>query len=222
MKDIILSGFLSGGAGGGSAGVTSWNDLKDKPFGEETEWVSKFTKNFTSIAQKPGTLGKCAIYGDISSLGNVYGQGYDIVLPQKARLVMENSNVGRLEYEYAFTPNTEGITDSYFGTPVGWYGNISRAIWSGTYTDEGDPLCMLVYANEHYDCLSYNLCWKPANHSADGQTFEFIAQETISLTPIDPKFIPKVAAVSDITSAPTAEQFNALLAALRNAGYMEE
>ena len=36
MKDIILSGFLNGGAGGGSAGVTSWNDLKDKPFGEGT------------------------------------------------------------------------------------------------------------------------------------------------------------------------------------------
>lgn len=37
---------------------------------------------------------------------------------------------------------------------------------------------------------------------------------------LDAQFLPKAAAVSDVAAAPTAEQFNALLASLRNAGYL--
>lgn len=37
---------------------------------------------------------------------------------------------------------------------------------------------------------------------------------------IDPKFIPKASAVADVTAAPTADEFNALLASLRAAGYL--
>lgn len=39
---------------------------------------------------------------------------------------------------------------------------------------------------------------------------------------LDPKFIPKVAAIADLTEPPTANDFNNLLANLRAAGYMEE
>lgn len=41
-------------------------------------------------------------------------------------------------------------------------------------------------------------------------------------TVIDPVLLPKADAVADVTSAPTAEQFNALLASLRAAGYLEK
>lgn len=37
---------------------------------------------------------------------------------------------------------------------------------------------------------------------------------------INPKCLPKIAAIADLTAAPTAEDFNALLAALRSAGYL--
>lgn len=37
---------------------------------------------------------------------------------------------------------------------------------------------------------------------------------------IEPKFLPKLTAIADLTEAPTAEDFNALLAALRSAGYL--
>ena len=37
---------------------------------------------------------------------------------------------------------------------------------------------------------------------------------------IDPKYLPKASVVADVTEAPTAEQFNALLTALRDAGYL--
>jgi hypothetical protein len=39
---------------------------------------------------------------------------------------------------------------------------------------------------------------------------------------IDAKFLPKAEAVADVTAAPTAENFNALLASLRAAGYLSE
>lgn len=41
-----------------------------------------------------------------------------------------------------------------------------------------------------------------------------------SVKTLDSKFIPKAARVSNVTEAPTAEQFNALLASLRAAGYL--
>ena len=46
-----------------------------------------------------------------------------------------------------------------------------------------------------------------------------IAGPTISET-LEPKYLPKASAVADVTEAPTAEDFNALLAALREAGYL--
>lgn len=39
---------------------------------------------------------------------------------------------------------------------------------------------------------------------------------------INPNYLPKAAAVADVTEAPTAENFNALLASLRAAGYLSE
>ena len=63
MKDIILSGFLNGGAGGGSAGVTSWNDLKDKPFGEE---YSTTSDTLTWDGNAEGLLSVMEIYHHVS------------------------------------------------------------------------------------------------------------------------------------------------------------
>lgn len=39
---------------------------------------------------------------------------------------------------------------------------------------------------------------------------------------LDPKWLPSAAAVADVTAAPTADEFNALLASLRAAGYLAE
>lgn len=38
---------------------------------------------------------------------------------------------------------------------------------------------------------------------------------------LDPKYLPTARAMADVTSAPTADDFNSLLAALREAGYLE-
>lgn len=42
------------------------------------------------------------------------------------------------------------------------------------------------------------------------------------VTYLDSDYLPKATAIADVTDAPTAEQFNALLASLRNAGYLAE
>lgn len=42
------------------------------------------------------------------------------------------------------------------------------------------------------------------------------------IKPISEEYLPKAAAVADVTEAPTADQFNALLASLRAAGYLAE
>lgn len=57
----------------------------------------------------------------------------------------------------------------------------------------------------------------------DGEAHEVtytVYQKVSEVITLDEKYIPKAAAVSDVTAAPTAEEFNALLAALRNAGLM--
>ena len=46
--------------------------------------------------------------------------------------------------------------------------------------------------------------------------------EEVEIDTLDKKFIPKATAIADVTEAPTAEQFNALLASLRAAGYLAE
>ena len=56
---------------------------------------------------------------------------------------------------------------------------------------------------------------------ADGEkhTIAFYTKEAYA---IDATYLPKAAAVADVTDAPTAENFNALLASLRAAGYLAE
>ena len=40
MRTLLMAKAMAGGSGGG--GVSSWNDLTDKPFGEEVEEVVLF------------------------------------------------------------------------------------------------------------------------------------------------------------------------------------
>lgn len=60
-----------------------------------------------------------------------------------------------------------------------------------------------------------------SNKQGPGQRTLYFKAPITETTPIDAKWLPKIAAVPDASGdTPTAAEFNALLAALRDAGYM--
>ena len=74
------------------------------------------------------------------------------------------------------------------------------------------------YGDYYYQDDAYFTCIG-ANDQSSEHTFEiFLEEETVKT--LDPTYLPKAAAVADVTDAPTADQFNALLASLRAAGYL--
>lgn len=74
------------------------------------------------------------------------------------------------------------------------------------------PFCIIWYMLD--DITTYQF-----TDTSSGVTAS-ISKGEASVITLDEKYIPKAAAVSDVTATPTAEEFNALLAALRNAGLM--
>jgi len=93
------------------------------------------------------------------------------------------------------------------------YNNVyigNRALISASSSDTGEPFCFWYeYSNAGHLYASYS-----GSHRIS------IYTETSSIKTLDEIYLPKAAAVSDVTAAPTAENFNALLASLRAAGYL--
>lgn len=66
----------------------------------------------------------------------------------------------------------------------------------------------------------YEHIGKKEDHSLRAVVYNIV--EIATAFPLDEKYLPKAEAVADATDAPTAEDFNALLASLRAAGYLAE
>lgn len=153
----------------------SWNDLSDKPFGEEDSYTTVFERT------EPLSITKSMMRLDWTTNIGV-------------RIICVCDGI-----EYTFDRVSEGF---YFNYGKDAYNSGESPIYfeSTVTMDSGG-----IYVKD------------------DGKAHQVtytVYQKVSEVITLDEKYIPKAAAVSDVTAAPTAEEFNALLAALRNAGLM--
>ena len=77
---------------------------------------------------------------------------------------------------------------------------------------------------EYPFCLSNDAGSSSVNWSLDAGTTHTIkiVQRQTNVRTLDPQYLPKIMPIEDLTDAPTADDFNNLLAYLREAGYLAE
>ena len=200
LKNIVFEGvgdkwIESGG------GVTSWNDLTDKPFREEKQLYETIADNVAiTLKQISETAVGSALAGSMfqSKLGSDFGA--TSTMPFVA-----NGDYSEWNVEYVLTVNGY---DMKMTKTQGWSNSVSAF-----YGDNGD---VEIRVNNNGNLKVENL-----NFSGD----EWVVSMRIYVyrtSTLDPKFLPKASAIEDVTATPTAEDFNSLLAVLRAAGYMAE
>lgn len=183
-------------------GEVSWNDIKDKPFYTEPNFVDipnigTYTGTNDSTAQSVFSFYK-------ESLSN--GKWYQVVLNEKKYKCKAYTDADYTEFlgNISLYPDTvsykEGDDASLFAEYSTYPFLVVVPSGQGTYP-MGD-----VYFDSSITDFTITMLVE------DGTTSEYL----------DPAFLPKTTPISDVTATPTAEQFNALLAALRAAGYMAE
>lgn len=173
-------------------GVTSWNDLTDKPFYEEE--VCLVEKQVVDVSEK------------------MPGDGYGVTIQTPVDLYeYVNKNVTFIFDGKEYPCPVQGTVNNYRIGNTKLYkivgGAPSSAIQDGD--DTGEPFCMFSYTG-----TIWLYCYNKGIH-----TIEIKVKVPKTL---DSKFLPKAEGVADLTEAPTAENFNALLASLRAAGYLSE
>lgn len=198
----------------GSGGVTSWNDLTDKPFGEVIEredvvLVSDYNGAWARDSKGTGytfckASGQCEENAEIKAEVIVNGKKYSVSGKSKHKNIWSGA-VGQIYYDYI--------------------GNPALADIIGDDTDTGDDYCAFFEnANgEDGETSFYFYCLDGGAGMGEVTVVQAgMVKATVKTVTIDPKYLPKSEAVADVTAAPTANEFNALLAALRNAGYLEQ
>jgi hypothetical protein len=73
LKMLAIAGMNGGGSGGSGGGVSSWNDLTDKPFGEMEMYLIPET-DFTFTNEQLGFLG----YAEMTSVNMTVGELYRV------------------------------------------------------------------------------------------------------------------------------------------------
>ena len=169
-----------------SGGVTSWNDLPDRPFEE----IAEVFFESENITDEPETLlYNNNPYAKVSSEAMTYKQKHGCVA-----FMYED---GSLSEEF----------DADFG-----YGMVDEGVY--------DVLCDKMVLNFRDD-YKVNDVWFTTGVWVRWSEAYYVGKiECRYVKTIDSKFIPKATAVADVIEAPTAGQFNALLASLRAAGYL--
>lgn len=171
-----------------------WNDLEDKPFYEETihdYYLNNQYVNFT------GTSG----------FDGVRAGGLSNSLPDEDIIVGETYTVVVDGAEYQLTAFAATIN-----------GNSFTCLGDASIAQEGNT------SPSANICLAYNgtmmVVYMVTDETTEG-CYLSVYQSSTTAYPIQSKFLPKAAAVPNAAGeAPTAAEFNALLAALREAGYL--
>lgn len=159
-----------------------WEDIADKPFGEETAEITLISEQNVSFEDNVNNLqARIMPHGDFVPL--VSGKTYLVSI-----------NGGDFVEKVA-----KGQGTTVFIPLIG----TSSAASSSPLNDHED--------GGYYTIIAYD---------EDVKSIVVKCIDTTTTT-IDPTYLPKIAAVPDASGdTPTAAEFNALLAALRNAGYM--
>ena len=198
----------------------TWEKLPDKPFYKVEELLnegrSAFSKNYKYGLYTHG------LYEDWTYIaGSENTEFVKVILDG----VTQICPVVKTAYSDSFTVYTAGncslLGETFFSeySPRGESGfSLYEPI-----EDTGENFCLVwtyyTTSGTKVDSKAYAQPLGDGTNSNEDRSYSWYR---ISLKPIGSEFLPKVEAIADATEAPTAEQFNALLAALRAAGYMAE
>lgn len=183
----------------------SWNDLTDRPFGETLVEVA-VAETATYITDKLRGSGEDAF--NMTSIGTyrLYEESNPLFATGDKYIVYWNGT------RYELTGYQNGA-DYYLG------GSRNMPSLMSKVPEHADDAPFLL----RWNMLDYEIVVFTREPGVDlaGEPFEIgIYEEKTVITPVSPIYLPKAAAVADVTDAPTAEDFNSLLASLREAGYM--
>lgn len=182
-------GLFTGG------GVTSWNDLTDKPFGEMPKVLYEDYPNFAfysavlqGVVLQEGITYKISIIsGETALTGNSIAQLLN------GQIVIDNTGEAE-ETPYMITYNP--------GENLAYLTQVGGKLMEGC--PETDTEGVFAYTSKYKIKI------------------EYLYEDDAGVKTIDSKYLPKAEAVANATGALTVDNFNALLEALRNAGYMNE
>ena len=171
----------------------SWNDLTDKPFGERDEVILAFYDRVYS-AIRPGVYGKQNDMPDVDNGSLLNGETY--------RFVVNHKTYGEFSTDWVCT-TVDGSTTDYI--------NLG-------YNSDGDPVSLKLTPNsdKSYRVNILNI---------DRNSVSVIVYKPGVIKPLDEKYIPDTIVRKSLETVPdstgetvSSEEFNALLAVLRNNG----
>ena len=170
----------------------SWNDLADKPF-DSGKGVELVNIIVDSNNPNNGTNAYYPVY----YLGDF-----------------------ALTHQTTYTVSIDDMVESLVAAEDYWKTNIAMETsdYKHRFVYVSEPKTNMNI-NESPTTLPVKGVYMVCSSEAD---FHVVIAESGPITTIDPMFLPKAAAIEDLTEAPTASDFNALLTSLRNAGYLAE
>lgn len=193
--------------------LTSWNDLKDRPFGEK-----KLVSLGDTITWDDSLYNGVRIGNDSHAFYKISDQKITIDdLINGIKLTGRDGNYSAVTKNYGYD-----LLKNYLLHPSGSFGNYGYGfVYINDVSIPASEFQMNVFNTEYFPEPGLYLEHSTgSNYSFNTFTingFDF-KKEIVSAIPTD--LLPKAEAVADLTSAPTAENFNALLASLRTAGYL--
>lgn len=174
--------------------------VEDIPEVPEHTWESLPDKPFGEIENKTILFPEAELVNG-TNLIFMEGHSFDNVVVGKTVIVVYDGVEYTVKGDQEFTTSEERL----------WYGN--PGLWYPDASSNGLPFIF------HIDGGSFMFrCGGDNNISHTVVVYEIDTE----IMKLDSTYLPKAEAVSDVTAAPTADEFNALLASLRAAGYLAE
>ena len=151
----------------GSGGVSSWNDLEDKPFFEEiTIGDELFNKSITLSGSREASCG----YNDFLNELLVVGTTYNVIVDGVSYMCECKS----------FKPSDKNDVWRYLGNTH----YITNYVYGKSYEDNGEPFGIGSYGTQMSAYMTFPISMK-------GQTIKLeIYEANVSCKQLEPKYIP--------------------------------
>jgi hypothetical protein len=125
-------------------------------------------------------------------------------------------NVDGIEYDLIAEECT-AVDEKGDTVVIPFVGNPSLISTASNVENNSLPFVYFAMYKESYNKIAGEICFsEERNYNIKIDEYRKVVNT------IDQKYLPKAASIADVTTVPTAEEFNALLASLRAAGYLAE
>lgn len=182
----------------------TWESLPDKPFDEVEVEIPLLEDSETRgyfYSNETGGYYSFGCYGLPNAVTFEVGKAYKVVVNGK---------------EYTAICEEE----NKLGDTTLWFDDEGNAYHDYSFSVHGFNASAMAYNMGSIIDYQLTVCLPAETDEGQVPATVSVYKLDTAAKPLDEKYIPKAEAVADVTEAPTAEDFNALLASLRAAGYM--